>query len=122
MPNLTYKAHNSLLTAWGDLTLGLLTAAPNPDGTGVTEPDLATGYARQDFGYALTQAEGITTLLNDANIIFGPALNDWTSVSYFGVFDAAGDLVVYGRMRTERTNPTGKTISIPAGKIALRLR
>lgn len=43
-------------------------------------------------------------------------------MSYFGVFDAAGDLVVYGRMRTERTNPTGKTISIPAGKIALRLR
>lgn len=122
MPNLTYKAHDTLLDAWGDsLTLGLLTAAPNPDGTGVTEPSEG-GYERKAIAFTKSQEEGVTTLLNDADIVFGPAITTWTTVNYFGLFDTDGDLVVYGRLRTSRTNPSGEGISFPEGTVELRLR
>lgn len=123
MPNLTYSSHDILLDAWGDLTLGLLTAAPNPDGTGVTEPADVDGYERQAMTYDKAQSDGITTILNDANIVFGPASPQaWTTVSYFGLFNAADELVMYGRLRTARTNPTGEVIAFPAGTVEIRLR
>lgn len=123
MPNLTYSAHDDLLAGWGSLTLGLLTAAPNPDGTGVVEPADVDGYERQAFAYAKVQADGVTTISNTANIVFGPASPlAWTTVTYFGLFDSDDNLRMYGRLRTARTNPTGQVITLSAGAVVIRLR
>lgn len=103
-------------------TVGLLTAAPNPDGTGVLEPDTNEGYARQVFTYDESQDEGITYLVNNTNIVYGPAMNDWTPVNYFGLFDANGVLRIYGRLRTMRAVTTGNAETFVAGKIQIRLR
>lgn len=123
MPNLTYSAHDAILASWGDLTLGVLTAAPNPDGTGVTEPSPSDGYERQAMTYAKGQADGVTTITNDENIVFGPATpTSWTTVTYWGLFDENDVLKMYGRMRTARTNPTGEVLAFPAGTVEVRLR
>lgn len=123
MPNLTYQSHDDLLAGWpAPFTVGLLTAAPNPDGTGVLEPVQADGYARQPFVYVKTRLDGITTITNTANIVFGPAFNPWTPVNYFGLFDANGVLRMYGRLRTMRAVETGNAETFVAGKIAARLR
>jgi hypothetical protein len=123
VPNLTYRSHDDLIASWpAPWTVGLLTAAPLPDGTGITEPNPADGYARQAFTYAKTQLDGITTLANDANVVFGPASNPWTPVNYFGLFDLNGVLRLYGRLRTQRSVPTGQAETFVAGKIAVRLR
>lgn len=123
MPNLSYKTHDAILAAWGDdLTLGLLASAPNPDGTGIVEPAAELGYTRQPITLGKTVADGITTLTSVAPLAFGPALNDWVSVHYFGLFDAAGDLILYGRLRTTRETQSGEGIVIPADHIQVRLR
>lgn len=124
MPNLTYKSHDDLLATWPQpWTVGLLTAAPNPDGTGVIEPALVDGYARQDFGaYSLSRLDGVTSITNDDPLVFGEALNPWVTLNYFGLFDANGILRMYGRLRTQRNVQTGRTESFSAGSIAFRLR
>lgn len=124
MPNLTYQSHDDIIASWpSPWTVGLLTAAPNPDGTGVLEPSGSDGYARQPFTYSKGVSDGITTLSNDANIIFGPALpNPWTPVNYFGLFDADGVLRMYGRLRTTRSVPTSDVEAFSIGRIAIRLR
>lgn len=123
MPNLTYTAHDRIIASWPTpLSVGMLTAAPLPDGTGVLEPSQADGYARQPFTHTKTQLDGITTLANDANVVYGPAANPWTPVNYFGLFDANGVLVLYGRLRTTRSVDTGLSESFNIGAIQLRLR
>lgn len=123
MPNLTYQSHDDLIASWPTpLSIGMLTAAPNPDGTGVLEPSGTDGYARQPFTYAKSRDQGITTLTNDQAMVFGPALQPWTPVNYFGLFDANGVLRLYGRMRTQRSVDTGTSESLQVGSIQLRLR
>jgi hypothetical protein len=123
VPNLTYTAHDRVIASWPTpLSIGMLTAAPLPDGTSVLEPSPTDGYARQPFTYTKSQLDGITTLANSANIVFGPAANPWTPVSYFGLFDANGVLVLYGRLRTTRSVDTGLSESFNIGAIQLRLR
>lgn len=123
MPNLTYRSHDDMIASWpGPWTVGLLTAAPNPDGTGVLEPSTSDGYARQPMTYDKSHSEGITTLANNSPMIYGPATNPWVTVNYFGLFDANGVLRMYGRLRTARDVQSGKTESFAAGSIAVRLR
>lgn len=128
MPNLTYQSHDDLIASWPTpLKIGLLTAAPNPDGTGVLEPQSGYGYARQDFSYTKTRPstpgyEGSTLLSNTDNIVFGPATNLWTAFSYFGLFDGDGVLRAYGRTRTMRAVDTGNAEVFQAGHITFYIR
>jgi hypothetical protein len=123
VPNLTYRAHDDLIASWpAPLSVGLLTQAPGPDGTGVTEPDPAAGYSRQPFTFDKTRLDGITTLTNNSNIVYGPASTPWTAVNYFGLFDANGVLRMYGRLRTSRSVQTGNAETFVAGDVSIRLR
>jgi hypothetical protein len=124
MPNLSYKTHDAIIASWGDdLTLGLLASAPNPDGTGIVEPAAQDGYARQPITLGKTVADGITNLTSVGPLAFGPATNGgWVSVQYFGLFDAEGDLILYGRLRTTRETDAGEGIIVPPDHIQVRLR
>ncbi len=124
MPNLSYYTHNAILSTWGEgLTMGLLCAAPNPDGTGIIEPSSTDGYARQPVTFSIAQATGITTLQNTNSLAYGPATGEgWPSVSYFAVFDSSGNFLLYGRLRTERTTQPGEGIMVPTALIQVRLR
>lgn len=120
---MSYKTHDAIIAAWGDnLTLGLLASAPEPDGTLIVEPAAELGYARQPVAFAKTQAVGITSLTSAAPLAFGPAIDEWVQVNYFAVFDAAGDMIVYGRLRTSRASKAGEGIMIPQDHIQVRIR
>lgn len=131
MPNFSYSVHDDLANWLGGqaypaapttLYAGLLTAAPAPDGTGVTEPT-DTGYARQPVVMAkVTQTDGVTTLENAGNLVYGPAINDWTAVNYFGLFDQDGALLLYGRLRTTRVAQASQLVVFQAGAISIGLR
>lgn len=128
MPNLTYQSHDDLIASWPTpLKIGLLTADPNPDGTGVLEPEQAYGYARQDFAFSTSRPvgpgyQGTTLLENTANVVFGPASNTWTTFNNFGLFDADGVLRAYGRTKSQRAVNTGNSEVFEAGHITLFFR
>lgn len=130
MPVLTYTLHAAILnwlkgtpmpTAPTSLEVGLLTAAPNPDGTGVAEP--SGGYARQTVTFgAITTGAGISTIKNSAPVVFGPVSgSDWAAVTHLGVFNGADDsLLVYGPLAAQRVAPVGDTISFGVNTIQIR--
>ncbi len=134
MPVLSYTLHAAILgwlkgvtmpSAPATLQVGLLTAAPNPDGTGVSEPSGGSGYAREDVTFgSVTTDTGISTIKNSAPVVFGPAsTNPWTPVIYMGVFNGDDDsLLAYGPLAAQRTAPVGDTISFGVDAIQIRLK
>jgi hypothetical protein len=124
VPNLSYLSHDDLIADWGpNLTVGILSTAPNPDGTGITEPSTGDGYARQPVTFVTSRASGVTTVQNSIPLVFGPAVNsDWEAVSYFGLFDENNALRVYGRLRTQRTTTVGEATTFPTNDIVIRIR
>lgn len=86
--------------------IGLMTAAPNPDGTGVVEP-VGNGYARVSRANNTTEwpaaAARVKTHAND--IVFPQATGGWGIITHVGVFDAAsgGALKAYGALDSPRT-------------------
>ncbi|UTU09422.1 hypothetical protein CcrBL47_gp136 [Caulobacter phage BL47] len=123
MPNFTYLIHDELVDRLAGAKAGVLTGAPNPDGTGVFEPSVADGYARQDFVFNVTKSQGVTTISNSQPLVFGPALNQWLAVTYFGLFDGvSGDLLLYGRLRSTRVANAGDSLSFQVDAINIGLR
>lgn len=124
MPNLSYKSHDDLLAAFGpNLSMGMLVDAPNPDGTGLVEPDPLYGYERQPVTFATSKSEGVTYMTNTNPLVFGPAVtSDWPPCAWFGLFNASNVLVLYGRLRTLRINKMGKVSAFPENDIDIRLR
>lgn len=85
---------------------GLLLAAPNNDGSGVSEP-VGNGYARISLANNLTQWPAATARAKThANDIVFPAASggNWGLVSHFGGFDAlsGGTLRCFGALATPR--------------------
>lgn len=130
MPNFSYAVHDGL-AGWLagapfpapplGVYAGLLTAAPFPDGTGISEP-VDAGYVRQPISFTNSADDGVTTLVNAVPLVFGDAIADWTPVNYFGLFDQTGALLLYGRLRTQRTCTAGKSLTFAAGAITIGLR
>lgn len=131
VPNFTYSVHDALANWLGGaafpaapstLYAGLLTAAPDPDGTGATEPQSGYGYARQPVTLTKSHADGVTTLVNAGALVFGPATSGWTPANYFGLFDQDGALLLYGRLRSTRAAENGQLIVFAQGAISIGLR
>ncbi|AXQ69151.1 hypothetical protein HOU02_gp127 [Caulobacter phage CcrBL9] len=131
MPSLSYSVHAKFFnwmkgatfgTAPSSLKVALLTAAPNPDGSGIVEP-VGGGYARQPLTLSpITVAEGISTVKNDNAIIFGAATAQWPAVTHLGVFGSDGTLLFYGPLAASRVCTVGDSIAFGIGAVQLRLR
>ncbi|UTU07800.1 hypothetical protein CcrC1_gp115 [Caulobacter phage C1] len=131
MPSLSYPVHAKLFNwmkgasfgaAPTSLKVGLLTAPPNPDGTGIVEP-VGGGYARQTLVLgAIAVADGISTAKNDNAVIFGAATVQWPAVTHLGVFGSDGTLLFYGPLAASRVCTVGDSIAFGIGAIQLRLR
>lgn len=115
MANLSHKTHDVIIAdlAAAGCQIGLLTQAPSGDGTGVVEPNVIYGYARQDIALSATTREGTKSVVkNAAALIFGPASTQaWPTVTHIGLFDADGDLRAYSPLGTPRTVPAGDAVS-----------
>lgn len=111
-------------TAPSALRLGLLTAAPHADGTGVTEPNGANGYARQPVILGpVSVNSGISSVSNTNAIVFGPATSAWPTVTHAAVFNLDdGEMLWFGPLPASRTAPSGDSISFGAGALQLRIK
>lgn len=77
--------------------VGLFTTTPGETDSGVevAGPVGTTGYERKAVTFGAPTAG---TVQNTAQLLWGPALTSWGSITSFGIYDAAtaGNLLYYG--------------------------
>lgn len=130
MANLTYKTHDVIIAslAAAGAKVGLLTAVPAADGTGVVEPNVIYGYARQAVTFGATTRgagadAGKSIIKTNIALVFGPATTEgWPTVTHVGLFDAANALIAYSPVGTPRTCPVNDSISFGAEAIVFKFR
>lgn len=110
------------------LYVGLLTAAPSDDGSGVSEPS-GNGYARvavtnntTNWPAATGSGAGASSKTNGSTITFPQATGAWGTVTHFGIFDAstAGNLISYGALGASKSPVNLDTPSFAPGDITLQ--
>lgn len=84
--------------------VGLSTADPTDDGTGLAEPP-GNGYARVATAAADWNAASGGAMSNANPITFPQATGPWGTITHFAIFDAAsaGNMLAHGRLGKVRT-------------------
>lgn len=107
--------------------IGLMTQAPNANGTGVVEPPSGNGYARvavtNDVAHWPAASGRRKTHAND--IIFPAATGGpWGTITHFGIFDAAsgGNLKIADALTNPRTVNNTDVFRFLAGVTPLALQ
>jgi hypothetical protein len=113
------------LTPPGTYYVGLMTSAPNDDGTGVVEP-IGGSYGRVAVTNDLTQwpAAGGGQKSNANDIVFPTAsAPGWGTVTHFGLFDApaGGNLWAFGPLDAPRTVLNGDDFRFLSGALTITL-
>jgi hypothetical protein len=102
--------------------VGLSTADPLDDGSGLAEPS-GNGYARvqTSTGDWTTASGGAIDNAND--ITFSEATGSWGTITHFGLFDAAsgGNLLAHGTLSQSKSITTGDTAKFAAGDLDVSL-
>jgi hypothetical protein len=102
--------------------VGLSTADPGDDGTGLSEP-AGNGYARvATAGTDWNAASG--GALDNANAVeFAEATGSWGTVTHFALFDASsgGNLLAHGSLTQSKTIASGDTAQFAAGALDVSL-
>lgn len=99
-----------------DLFLALYTSNPGEDGTGLEL--IADSYQRKPvtFGAAVSG-----TMTNNAEVLFNQATTNWPTVSFFGVLDTSGNLLLYGNLASPITAKLGESIRFQIGTLSVAL-
>lgn len=106
------------------LELALSTTDPLADGSGLTEPPGADGYARQTltFGAPTSTIGQGSKINNDAPVVFGPVVNnDWPTVTHAAIFDNSGNMLLHGELNVQRTAPVGDQVSLATNVIQFNM-
>lgn len=110
------------------LYIGLSTTAPNPDGTGFTEPS-GGGYARVAFPNDLTRwypatQDNPSIKANALPILFPEATAGWGTVTHWGIFDAetGGALLDWAQLTTSFDVVAGQQPQFREGDLQTRLQ
>jgi hypothetical protein len=102
--------------------VGLSTADPKDDGSGLAEPS-GGSYARvQTAGADWAAASGGAN--SNANAItFPQATGSWGTVTHFALFDAAtnGNMLGHGQLAVSKTVGSGDTARFAAGELDITL-
>jgi len=102
--------------------VGLSTADPGDDGTGLSEPS-GNGYARKVTAASDWDAASGGALDNANTIEFAEATGNWGTVTHFALFDAAtsGNLLAHGSLTQSKTIDDGDTARFAAGDLDVSL-
>jgi len=102
--------------------VGLSTADPGDDGTGLSEP-AGNGYARVATAAADWNAASGGMLDNANAIAFAEATGGWGTVTHFALFDASsgGNLLAHGSLSQAKTITMGDTAQFAAGDLDVSL-
>ena len=131
---ITYYASNRILDRYFGNTnftpatnyyLGISTTAPQPDGTGITEP-VGNGYARvlmANTKISFTDAvDG--SVQNEIEFQFPEATGSWGVITHFFISDASsgGNIEIYGTLTNSRTVEIGTVLILEATAMQINLR
>ena len=102
--------------------VGLSTADPGDDGTGLSEPS-GNGYARVATSAADWNSASGGSLDNADAIDFAEATGDWGTITHFGLFDAAtgGNVLAHGALTLSKTISNGDTARFATGDLDVSL-
>ena len=90
-------------------TLALSTSAPQADGSGITEPNPAYGYARVSIGSVMSAAVN-GTKTNETLLLLGETTGDWGHITHYVLYSGSTP-VLYG--------PLVAAVDIPSGYVPL---
>lgn len=98
--------------------VGLSTADPGDDGTGLSEPS-GNGYARVQTAASDWNSASGGSLDNAEVIEFSEATGDWGTVTHFALFDTAsgGNLLAHGSLSQSKSIAGGDTARFAAGDL-----
>ncbi len=102
--------------------LGLLTAEPGEDGTGLAEPN-GKAYQRIQTSASDWNVSASGSLDNAVDIIFPMATGNWGTVTHFALFDAAtgGNMLAYGALSPAKVVGSGVIAKFAAGDLVINL-
>jgi hypothetical protein len=102
--------------------IGLLTAEPNDDGSGLAEPS-GNSYARVQTSAPDWNAASAGSLDNAGDITFPQATGSWGTITHFALFDAAagGNLLAYGTLNQSRTIDASDIVQFSSGEMDISL-
>lgn len=114
---LNYLLRNTGAASASTLYVGLFTGDPEVN---TTTELVASGYARQTVTFVAPLA-GATR--NTADVNFGTLSVDWSTVLYYGIFDAltTGNLLASEAFEESFTALTGDTVTLAAGTLNVTL-
>ena len=102
--------------------VGLSTADPSDDGSGLAEPS-GNAYARAQTSASDWNAASSGLLDNTGNITFTQATGNWETITHFALFDAAtaGNMLTYGALSEPKTIGESDTARFEAGDLEISL-
>jgi hypothetical protein len=106
---------NAAYTPPATVYLGLSTANPTDDGSGLAEPS-GNAYARQAITFSAASSRRVT---QSATVTFPQATGAWGTITHWAVFDAssAGNMLAHGAFGTFKVVVTNNTPSCASGEI-----
>lgn len=102
--------------------IGLSTADPGDDGSGLSEPS-GDGYARVLTSGSDWNAASGGQLDNANDITFPEATGSWGTMTHFALFDAAsgGNMLAHGSLSASKAIGGGDTAKFAAGDLDVSL-
>jgi hypothetical protein len=102
--------------------VGLSTADPSDDGSGLAEPS-GNAYARAQTSACDWNAASSGSLDNAGNITFTQATGNWGTITHFALFDAAtaGNMLTYGALSESKAIGESDTARFEAGDLDISL-
>ncbi len=102
--------------------VGLSTADPLDDGSGLAEPS-GNSYARVQTSAGDWNTASGGTIDNANDITFPEATGSWGTITHFGLFDAASgsNLLAHGTLSQSKSITTSDTAKFAAGDLDVSL-
>ena len=102
--------------------VGLSTADPADDGSGLAEPS-GNGYARTQTSASDWNTASNGSLDNSSSITFTQATGSWGTITHFALFDAAsaGNMLAHGALSQSKTIGNLDTARFQTGDLDISL-
>ena len=102
--------------------VGLSTADPTDDGSGLAEPS-GNAYTRVQTSASNWNAASNGALDNAGNITFAQSTGSWGTITHFALFDAAaaGNMLAYGALSQSKAIGESDTARFEAGDLHISL-
>jgi len=102
--------------------VGLSTADPIDDGSGLAEP-IGNAYARAQTSASDWNASSNGSLDNGSDITFAQATGSWGTITHFTLFDAAtaGNMLAHGALSQSKSIGESDTARFEAGDLDISL-